>query len=105
MRSRTAPGLRSWRGGTASSAVGPRWPRPGAPTRRGRGGDVNRGPPGGGRGAGGGGDRGGGGGAAGGRGAAGGGGGGGGPRGAPAELADRARRAASYLRWGKEDGE
>ena len=23
----------------------------------------------------------------------------------PAELADRARRAASYLRWGKEDGE
>jgi 5-(carboxyamino)imidazole ribonucleotide synthase len=22
----------------------------------------------------------------------------------PAELADRARRAASYLRWGKEDG-
>jgi 5-(carboxyamino)imidazole ribonucleotide synthase len=23
----------------------------------------------------------------------------------PAELADRARRAASYLRWGTEDGE
>jgi phosphoribosylaminoimidazole carboxylase (NCAIR synthetase) len=23
----------------------------------------------------------------------------------PAELADRARRAASYLRWGKEDGD
>jgi len=23
----------------------------------------------------------------------------------PAEVADRARRAASYLRWGKEDGE
>jgi len=23
----------------------------------------------------------------------------------PAELADRARLAASYLRWGKEDGE
>jgi 5-(carboxyamino)imidazole ribonucleotide synthase len=23
----------------------------------------------------------------------------------PAELGDRARRAASYLRWGKEDGQ
>jgi hypothetical protein len=23
----------------------------------------------------------------------------------PAELGDRARRAASYLRWGREDGE
>jgi phosphoribosylaminoimidazole carboxylase (NCAIR synthetase) len=28
-----------------------------------------------------------------------------GARSDPAELADRARRAASFLRWGKEDGE
>jgi 5-(carboxyamino)imidazole ribonucleotide synthase len=28
-----------------------------------------------------------------------------GPRSDPADLADRARRAASFLRWGKEDGE